>query len=395
MTPQLLWTGRTSSGGVMAKTLTAARDSGMAESPCMSSASASGSPVPRLASLDQFRGYTVAAMFLVNFTGGYAATPAILRHHNTWCSFADTVMPQFFLAVGMALRLVMLREEARHGRAAAMRRGVKRGLVLMLLGFLWYLPAVDFKSWESLTAAPPGELFRNLFLTDVFQALTHIGLTSLWVLPVITGSARRRILFALASAGLHVWLSHAFWYETLHRWRTIDGGSLGFLTWTIPLIAGSLAYDVVQSAKPKQIAPILTWGAVLMAAGYGLACLTQGGVLAAPPFLRPWHPVDMWTMSQRAGSVTYLTFSAGFALAVYAFFVWWSDRRGHSLVLFTDLGRNALAAYLLHSMVMNLTERVGPKDSPFWWAALLSTAGFLLSWQATRWCNAKGLYLRL
>ena len=150
----------------------------------MSSASAPGSSAPRLASLDQFRGYTVAAMFLVNFLGGYAATPAILRHHHTWCSFADTVMPQFLFAVGMALRLVMLREEAMHGRAVAMRRGMKRGLALMLLGFLWYLPGVAFKSWESLTAAPPGELFRNLFLTEVFQALTHIGLK---VPQLITG----------------------------------------------------------------------------------------------------------------------------------------------------------------------------------------------------------------
>jgi predicted acyltransferase len=361
----------------------------------MSSASASGSSAPRLASLDQFRGYTVAAMFLVNFLGGYAATPAVLRHHHTWCSFADTVMPQFFFAVGMALRLVMLREEARHGHRAALRRGVKRGLVLMLVGFLWYLPGAAFKSWDSLASAPPGELFRNLFLTEAFQALTHIGATSLWVLPVITRSARWRVVYALASAGLHVWLSHAFWYDTLHRWRTIDGGSLGFLTWTIPLIAGSLAYDAVQSARPGTISAIMKWGVVLMGAGYGLACLTQGGVVAAPPFVPPWHPADMWTMSQRAGSVSYLTFSAGFSLAVYAFFVWWSDRRGRSLVLFTDLGRNALAAYLLHSMVMNVTERVGPKDSPLWWAVALSTAGFLLSWQATRWCNAKGLYLRL
>ncbi|RYD28820.1 MAG: DUF1624 domain-containing protein, partial [Verrucomicrobiaceae bacterium] len=78
---------------------------------------------PRLKSLDQFRGYTVAAMFAVNFLGGYAATPALLRHHNTWCSFADTVMPQFFFAAGMALRLVVLREIRQHGRAAALHRG--------------------------------------------------------------------------------------------------------------------------------------------------------------------------------------------------------------------------------------------------------------------------------
>ena len=50
----------------------------------------------RIASLDQFRGYTVAGMLLVNFLGGYQAVPAVLKHHNTYCSYADTIMPQFF-----------------------------------------------------------------------------------------------------------------------------------------------------------------------------------------------------------------------------------------------------------------------------------------------------------
>ena len=54
----------------------------------------------RIQSLDQFRGYTVAAMFVVNFLGGFASVPAILRHHNTYCSYADIVMPHFFFAVG-------------------------------------------------------------------------------------------------------------------------------------------------------------------------------------------------------------------------------------------------------------------------------------------------------
>ncbi len=62
-------------------------------------------PSTRIASLDQFRGYTVAGMFLVNFLGGYLATPLLLKHHNTFCSYADTIMPQFFFAVGFAFRL--------------------------------------------------------------------------------------------------------------------------------------------------------------------------------------------------------------------------------------------------------------------------------------------------
>ena len=100
-------------------------------------------------------------------------------------------------------------------------------------------------------------------------------------------------------------------------------------------------------------------------------------------------------MSQKAGSVSYLLFSTGFSLAVYAFFHWWSDRRGKSLRLFTDLGQNALAAYLIHMVIMGLLGHFGPKDAPLWWATLLSAGGCWLSWQATRWLNARRLFLRL
>ena len=43
----------------------------------VSAGTAPASPAQRrLISLDQFRGYTVAGMFLVNFLGSYAACPA-------------------------------------------------------------------------------------------------------------------------------------------------------------------------------------------------------------------------------------------------------------------------------------------------------------------------------
>lgn len=56
----------------------------------------------RLVSLDQFRGYTVIGMILVNYVGGFAVVPEVLKHHNDYCSYADTIMPQFLFAVGFA-----------------------------------------------------------------------------------------------------------------------------------------------------------------------------------------------------------------------------------------------------------------------------------------------------
>ena len=121
-------------------------------------------------------------MLLVNFLGGYDAVPALLHHHHTWCSYADTIMPQFFFAVGMALRLVVQRDSLRQNRAAALWRGCQRGLLLVLIGCFWYHPSRDFDTWADLTGTPAGPLLRDLFLTNVFLALTHIG--------VVTGSIR-------------------------------------------------------------------------------------------------------------------------------------------------------------------------------------------------------------
>ena len=79
-------------------------------------------PPRRIVSLDQFRGYTVVGMLFVNFLGGFVVVPAVFKHHNTYCSYADTIMPQFFFAVGFAFRLTFLRRLATERRVAGRPR---------------------------------------------------------------------------------------------------------------------------------------------------------------------------------------------------------------------------------------------------------------------------------
>src|SRR3954469_25530115 len=107
----------------------------------------------RLASLDQFRGYTVLAMFLVNFVAGYAAVPRWLHFEHTYCSYHDTVMPQFFLAVGFSLRLAFLRRRAAAGATAAYGKLARRGLGLLLLGVVVYHLTGRYDAWGQLADA--------------------------------------------------------------------------------------------------------------------------------------------------------------------------------------------------------------------------------------------------
>src|SRR5262245_44270375 len=194
----------------------------------------------RIDSMDQFRGYTMAGMFLVNFAGAFAAVHPLLKHHNTYNSYADTIMPHFFFAVGFSMRLVMLRNIAQKGAAAAYRKAVIRSLMLILVGLVVYHLDGRYTTWEQLTALGWSGFLSTAFWRTPFQALVHIGITTLWILPVIARNARTRIMWMLGSAVLHLALSSAFWYELLKEKHVIDGGPLGFLTWSIPTLAGSL-----------------------------------------------------------------------------------------------------------------------------------------------------------
>jgi hypothetical protein len=189
----------------------------------------------RLASLDQFRGYTVLAMFLVNFVAGYAAVPRWLHFEHTYCSYHDTVMPQFFLAVGFALRLAFLRRRASGGAAAAYGRLARRGLGLLLLGAVVYHLTGKYDAWEQLADAwgrdGPGPFLLRAVKRGPFEALTHIGLTTLFVLPVVGAPGWVRALYAAAAAGLRAWASAAGYYAwNMATPPGIDGGPLGFLT---------------------------------------------------------------------------------------------------------------------------------------------------------------------
>jgi predicted acyltransferase len=374
---------------------------------------------PRLASLDQYRGYTVLGMFFVNFAGSFAAIPLIFKHPNTYCTYHDTIMPQFFFAVGFAYRLTLLRRLKSGGRLAAYLHVLRRNLILILLGFIVYRLDGQLKSsWAALQTVTAEEFGVRVFKREFFQTLVHIAVTSLWVLPVIAAGPVVRVAFAAASGLLHLLLSAWFNYTWVNTPPVgIDGGPLGFLTWTIPLLAGSVAYDIVVSPRSPtaRTTLLLAWGAIIMAIGYALSCIVSppalradpptevGFRLAPPPFVAPaaaanGEPIEspnLWTMSQRAGSLSYLTFAVGFALALYAVFYQLCDVHGLRLGIFGTLGGNALAGYLLHDPVGEAFKPYAPNDSPLWYVLIIIALYLSVCYLCMRYLEKHKLFLRL
>lgn len=395
-------------------------------------------PSSRIVSLDQFRGYTVAGMFLVNFLGGYAACPVILKHRHDYCSYADTIMPQFLFAVGFAFRLTFERRVQREGAGAAYRKTIRRCLGLVLLSMVVYAPSAVARSWEQLQQMSLVDILGPCLKRSWFQTLMHIAVTSLWILPVIRASASVRILYALGSAMAHVALSAWFNFEWVNsNPNGIDGGPLGFLTWTIPAIAGTLACDILtRPAGQARILPLVFHGVWLMALAWILSCGTrlydvpqvvantaltaelpklasdpviprperwQGrtpeSLIAEPPFVPPPPPSqrqwNYWMMSQRGGTLTYLTFTAGFSLLVCALFYVACDRWGWRLGVFQTLGTNALAGYVLHDMTDGAVSAFVPANSPAWYMWIGFAAFFGITWLFLRTLEKNNIFLRL
>jgi predicted acyltransferase len=520
---------------------------------------------PRLASLDQFRGYTVAGMVFVNFLGSYDAwMPPVLLHHHTYCSYADTIMPHFLFAVGFAMRLSFGRHVRDEGLVAGYWRMVRRILGLLLVSFAVYTSGRAVENWHELIGRGSWDVLSPYLKREWLETLAHIAITSLWILPVIRASAGVRIAYAVLSGAAHVFLSHWFHYHWVNTDPNgIDGGPLGFLTWSIPAILGTVTCDVILDAPGRAPLMRLTCIATLiMGLGYVFSCgtrlydlspadvaqlkaerktqdekrrsigaqidvlrnriaahwnaleeldakiadarrsqlakavshlasdpanagrprselidsaqkalpneqgdspagklqserekLAQGDaetivlehkiaelrdqtrsfrdvklapspvlppaeawrgrtwqtLLAEPPFVQP--PADdpridappyelhrywnYWMMTQRGGSLSYLTFGAGFSLLVYLLFYVLSDLGGIRIGLFRTFGSNALAAYVLASIIGTAIQAFTPHDAPPWYAITAFCVDFFLLWLFVRTLEKNNIFLRV
>ena len=126
----------------------------------------------------------------------------------------------------------------------------------------------DIGFWAPISAA---------LKRDWFQTLLHIAVTGLWLTPVIRSGAMVRILYMIGSAALHVYLSYLFAFKwENHGGNVIDGGPLGFLTWTIPAMVGTLACDAVVNRPGRPpLVMMSVYAILLMVLGYGFSCGTR------------------------------------------------------------------------------------------------------------------------
>lgn len=399
------------------------------------SASPPLSPKSRVVSMDQFRGYAVAGMFVVNFLGGLAVTHQVLKHNNTHFSWADSIMPGFLFACGFSFRLSVLRKIPKVGRRSVWLGIARRSLGLVVLSLVLYGLGSSFDSWKEMDATAIGAFAAEMFKADLWEVLAIIGVVQLLLLPVIELSWRLRLAFAILLSISHIalsgWFNYWFVYGQPNGFdellgtsgrRAWDGGCFGLISWGVVMLAGTLVYDLMSTQTVRRAATALVvCGIALMSIGYAASCLTTlydvrdehyaaqeregDSKFAASPVIPPWsnaknrtwtsllaempfvappgtdqRKLNYWMMDKRVVTQSFVWFSTGFTCLVYAGFVLLCDLGTLRIGLFAVFGQNALVAYAIHHPVAEMVLQVVPEDSPLWWVTVGMGVYYLITW---------------
>jgi len=311
----------------------------------------SSSTKSRLASLDVFRGLTIAAMILVSAPGTWEAVYWPLDHAtwNGW-TVADLVFPFLLFAMGAAVPVALARR--RTAPKHLWRHIFRRALVLFAIGLT--LNALDPSAHLSLsTFRIPGVLQRIAIVYLVVAWLTEQTsprTQAVVALVALVGYWAAMMLIPVPGAGPGVLTPDGNLAAFVDR--GVLGRHLVHGTWdsegvlsTIPSIVTALmgvlaGRWLMRAPRPRHES---VW---LFLIGLGVTII---GLLWDRVF-----PINknLWTSS-------FVMLSGGLAISTLALCHWLLDVRGWRgwSAPFAALGRNALAAYVLSVGVDNLITR--------------------------------------
>lgn len=233
----------------------------------------------RLISLDAFRGYTVAAMILVNFPGTEEHVFFTLRH-TVWngLSLTDLVAPFFLFIVGMSIALAYSpRLEARVARRPLYRKILGRSLKIYAVGML--LNAIPDFDWSNLRYT--GTLHRIaivylisaiLFLNTTWKQQAWIAaavLLGYWIIMLSVPTPDEGRVLLLPGRNIAAWFDRKYLPGTMWQGTWDPEGILSTFPSVATCITGMLTGKLMISERPVPIKLNLVFLAGVITASVG------------------------------------------------------------------------------------------------------------------------------
>jgi predicted acyltransferase len=296
-------------------------------------------PVKRIVSLDQFRGFAIFGMILVNYLGYFTKIPETMKHPNYGMTFANTIAPFFLIAVGMGFRMSITGRIKKYGRKNSYYIALKRYFILIIIGIVLYGPDPVNSMWD---------------------AFVDIGFAGLLTLPFILSKRWIRLTLALLYLIIYQCLFAFTDYGVWTMQHSIDGGPLGTISWAAILFFGTVLIDDLQEqTRLVFIRRSLITGAMLMIMGYLLSLL---------------DPQELWQFSQRSMTMAYPLLASGLSFVFFVLFYWLADVKKIEIPHLTILGMNPLILYIVQNVVIEYHGNYLRKDSPVW----VAIGGFIV-----------------
>lgn len=319
-------------------------------------------PNTRLLSLDFFRGFTVAAMILVNNPGDWGNIYAPLKH-APWhgCTPTDLIFPFFLFIVGVSISYALgKKKELQANHSTLILTALKRALILFSLGlFLSLFPKVFTEPLEAFrTVRIPGVLQRIaivFFITAVIFIKTR-NRTQLWIfISLLIGYWLMMTFVPVPGLGyaslepetnLGAWLDRKILGEA-HLWKSSRTWDPEGLFSTLPAIATGLFGVMVGTwlkRKDRQDSEKVAWMFTI-----GILAICVGLIWDL------FFPINksLWTSS-------FVLYTGGLATAGLALCYWLIDVQGYKkgTTPFVVYGVNAITVFFLSGLIPRIMSMI-------------------------------------
>lgn len=371
-----------------------------------------GPPVPRLKSIDAYRGFVMFLLLaeVLHFSSIKDKMPenkvvqALAQHqtHVPWtgCTLHDLIQPSFSFIVGLALPFSLLSRAAQaQSRFGLILHAFWRSVVLVLLGiFLRSIgrPMTNFTFEDTLTQIGLGYFFlfliafrpmRDQWILLVLILVGYWGAFAAYKLPaadfdpVAYGIPAGNAYDQFTGFAAH-WNKHTNFAANFDRWflnlfprpqpYTVNPGgyvTLSFIPTLGTMILGLIAGGVLKSERTngKKFLWFLLAGGLLLGVGYAL-----GHFGICPVVKRIWTP--SWTLF--SGGACFLLLGGFFMVIDWAGLAAWSFP-------LRVIGMNSIAAYWIEATSWGF---IGAALTRHFGTALFERAG---DWQPVAYGGAQ------